>query len=159
MPDAVLTPGERRLVAEARTATLATIRPDGHPRLVPVCFVLAESDDPRRRPVLYTPLDEKPKRTPDPRNLGRVSDLLVLPEVTLLVQRWSEDWRELAWVRLEGRGEILEPEESERIEHARAVVGLRDKYPQYREQHIGSRPIIRIVVDLVSSWSATNGTP
>ena len=81
---------------------------------MPICFVVAESDDTRGRPVIYTPLDEKPKRTPDPRNLGRVSDLLVLPEATLLVEHWSEDWHELAWVRLEGRAEVLEPEELRR---------------------------------------------
>jgi uncharacterized pyridoxamine 5'-phosphate oxidase family protein len=49
----VLTAGERVFLAEARRAVLATIAPDGRPRLVPICFVL----DPGR-PILYTPLDE-----------------------------------------------------------------------------------------------------
>ncbi len=149
-----LTPEERALVAAARTATLATIRPDGHPRLVPICYVLVSGADARGRPVVYTPLDEKPKQDQDPHALGRVSDLLVLPEATLLVERWDEDWTRLAWIRLEGRGELLEPEPNERLEHAAAVVALREKYPQYAGHRLEERPVIRIVVDRVVSWWA-----
>src|SRR4029079_10393886 len=86
---------QRAFAAAARTATLATIAPSGRPRLVPICFVLGEDDD-LGRPRLYTPLDDKPKRTADPHELARVQDLLVLPEASLLVDRWSEDWSRLA---------------------------------------------------------------
>ena len=40
----------------ARVARLATVDPDGRPHVVPICFAL-EGD------VLYTAVDEKPKRT------------------------------------------------------------------------------------------------
>jgi PPOX class probable F420-dependent enzyme len=121
---------------------------------VPVCFVLGAREDRRGRPLLYTPLDEKAKRDPDPRSLARVRDILVLPEVTLLVDRWDEDWTRLGWLRLYGAGELLEPQPHEREEHATAVGALRDKYPQYRDQAIDTRPIIRVTCDRVVAWGA-----
>src|SRR4051812_43960791 len=122
----ILEPEQRAFVAAARTAILATTTPDGRPRLVPICLVVGE-DDPLGRPRLYSPLDEKPKRTGDVHDLARVRDLLVLPEASLLVHRWSEDWARLGWLRLHGRGEILEPEPHEREEHAAAIAQLRAK--------------------------------
>ncbi|MEO5964452.1 MAG: TIGR03668 family PPOX class F420-dependent oxidoreductase [Candidatus Limnocylindrales bacterium] len=148
----ILDDHQRALVDRARTATLATTAPDGRPRLVPVCFVLGEVDDDQGRPRLYTPLDEKPKRDPDPKALARVRDLLVLPQATVLVDRWDEDWSRLAWIRMYGTGELLEPEPREVEEHARAVAGLRAKYPQYHEHDLDARPMIRIAVDRVVTW-------
>jgi PPOX class probable F420-dependent enzyme len=156
MIEPLLPPRERHLVAEARTATLATIRSDGRPRLVPVCFVLSASEDASGRPTLYTALDEKAKRSPDPHRLGRVSDLVRRPEATMLVEHWDEDWTRLAWVRLDGRGELLEPHPSVLAEHRAAVDALRSKYPQYRGHGLEERPIIRIVVERVQSWRAAD---
>jgi PPOX class probable F420-dependent enzyme len=145
---------QRAFLDAARSATLATTAADGRPRLVPVCFVLGPTEDRRGRPLLYTPLDEKAKRDPDPRSLARVRDILVLPEVTLLVDRWDEDWGRLAWLRLYGAGELLEPQPHEREEHAAAVAALRAKYPQYLDQAIDARPIIRITCDRAVAWGA-----
>jgi PPOX class probable F420-dependent enzyme len=78
----------------------------------------------------------------------------VLPKAALLVDRWDEDWTRLAWVRVYGVAEILEPQPHEREEHAAAVALLREKYPQYREQSLETRPIIRITIDRVTSWTA-----
>jgi PPOX class probable F420-dependent enzyme len=156
MTDALLAADQRVLVEAARTGTLATRRPDGRPRLVPVCFWLAPGLDDRGRPRLYSPLDEKPKRVVDPYGLGRARDLLVLPEAALLVERWEEDWSRLAWVRFEGRATLLEPEPHERNEHEAAVAGLRGKYPQYEDHALDRRPIIRIVADRVVGWAAAD---
>jgi PPOX class probable F420-dependent enzyme len=152
MHEPMLTGLEHAFVAEARRAVLATIRPDGEPRLVPVCFILADRPDDLGRPILYSPIDDKPKQSADPRHLGRVRDLLVLPAVTVLVDRWSEDWAQLGWVRLSGRGNLLEPEPRERAEHGRAVTALRAKYAQYADHALESRPIIRIAIDRVQRW-------
>lgn len=148
----VLTSDERAFLEASRIAVLATTSPDNRPRLVPVCFVVGPDLDPRGRVRVYTPIDEKPKRSPDPHQLGRVQDLLVLPDATLLVHRWDEDWTRLGWLRLDGRGEILEPEPREVEEHAAAVAALRAKYPQYEAQGIDARPVIRILVDRGVSW-------
>ena len=154
MPDPILSPAERRFVAEAREAILATRGTDGRPRLVPICFVVSDEPDRIGRPVIHTPIDEKSKKTDDPRELQRVKDLLVLPDVTLLVDRWDEDWTRLGWVRLYGRGEILEPEPREFEEHAVAIAALRAKYPQYQDHRLEGRPIIRITIDSARSWGA-----
>jgi PPOX class probable F420-dependent enzyme len=149
--DPILSPEQRRFLAEARSATLATTAPDGRPRLVPICFVVG-GDDRLGRPLLYSPLDEKPKRSADPHDLARVHDLLVLPEASLLVDRWSEDWSRLGWLRLHGRAELLEPEPHEHEEHAAAVRDLRAKYPQYVAQDLDHRPIIRLAIDRALAW-------
>ena len=146
-------------MASARRATLATVAPDGRPRLVPVCFALAPDDDARGRPILYTPLDEKPKRVGDPHQLARVRDLLVRPDVTLLVDRWDEDWQHLAWLRVHGTAALLEPHASPHDEHAAAVAALRSKYSQYACQNLEGRPLIRVVVDRARAWQAHQERP
>ncbi|HEX5590149.1 MAG TPA: TIGR03668 family PPOX class F420-dependent oxidoreductase [Candidatus Limnocylindrales bacterium] len=152
MQDPILTGPEHEFVAASRRAVLATIRPDGEPRLVPVCFYLADAADEQGRPIIYSPIDEKPKASPDPRRLARVQDLLVLPAVTLLIDRWSEDWTHLGWIRLTGRGVLLEPEPREVEEHAAAVAALRAKYPQYAGHDLEHRPVIRMAIDRVQRW-------
>lgn len=143
------TPAESTFLAHARTATLATIAPDGRPRLVPVCFVLVGT-------TVYTPLDEKPKAVSDPRSLARVRDIERRPDVTLLVDRWAEDWTRLAWLRCQGRAELIEADAAP-AEHRAAVAALRAKYPQYDTHDLESRPLIRITIDGVVSWGAIEG--
>jgi PPOX class probable F420-dependent enzyme len=149
--DPVLTRTQREFLAAARRAVLATIDPDGRPRLVPICFVLDNA-----RPILYSPLDEKPKVVRDPRGLARVRDVLRDPRVTLLVDRWDEAWDRLAWLRCHGLASMLEPVGGPADEHAIAVVALRRKYPQYRTQDLPGRPILRIEIERATSWAAAN---
>jgi PPOX class probable F420-dependent enzyme len=132
----------RAFLADARRATLATIAPDGHARLVPICLVLIED-------VVWSPLDEKPKSTSDLLDLARVRDITRDPRVTLLVDRWSEDWSELGWLRVEGSAAVVESDPS-------AVEALRAKYPQYRGHDLESRPMIRITIEHASSWAASS---
>ena len=149
----LLDPTVRAFVAASRTATLATTSASGRPRLVPICFVVSP-DDPDGRPRLHSPLDDKPKRSDDPHDLARVRDLLVLPQATLLVDRWSEDWDRLGWVRLETRAELLEPEPHEAAEHADAIRALRAKYPQYATHRLEDRPILRFTVLGAVTWGS-----
>jgi PPOX class probable F420-dependent enzyme len=144
-----LTASQRELLYSVRRAVLATIRSNGRPRLVPCVFSAAGIGD---QVVLYTPLDEKPKSLDDPRQLGRVRDILARPQVSLLVDRWSEDWTELGWLRLDGRASLLEPGASE---HHAAARLLRDRYAQYGQHGLEGRPIIRVEVESVSGWSAS----
>jgi len=151
----LLDEAQRRFVAETRRAILATTAPDNRPRLVPVCFVLGPDDDAMGRLILYTPLDEKPKQDVDPRGLARVRDLLVLPQATLVVDRWDEDWSRLAWLRLDGRATLLEPDGPDTEEHGAAVRLLRDRYVQYATHRLEERPMLRIEIDRVVDWSAS----
>lgn len=184
----ILDAEQHAFLGAARSGTLATVAPDGLPRLVPCCFVLvcgagqfedagvtSRATAGRGGPlaggdgssagrggktagrggktaVLYTPLDEKPKRVADPRALARVRDLIKRPDVALLVDRWSEDWTELAWLRIRGRAALLEPSDAP-DEHAGAVAALRVKYPQYRDHRLEDRALIRIEVLGAVWWS------
>jgi PPOX class probable F420-dependent enzyme len=143
--DGVLTDADRTLLTAARRAVLATIAPDGRARLIPVCYVV----DPDR-PILYSPLDEKPKRSQDPLALARVRDVVRDPRVTLLVDRWDEDWTRLAWLRLDGRAALLGPGDPG---HTDVVAALRVRYPQYERQGLEDRPMIEIAVERVARWS------
>jgi len=141
-----LTPAERALLATARRATLATTAADGRPRLVPVCFVILDD-------VVWTPLDEKPKAVDDLRSLARVRDILDRPGISLLVDRWSEDWSELGWLRIRGDASLVEPADAP-AEHAAVVAELRAKYPQYASHRLEDRPPIRIRMTGASSWGS-----
>jgi len=141
----LLSATQRTFLESARRAVLATIAPDGHSRLVPICFVVA--GDP---PILYSPIDDKPKRTEDPFALARVRDIAADPRVTILVDRWDEDWLQLAWLRCEGRASLLEPGATQ--EHSAAVAALRAKYPQYANHRLEQYPLIRVTFERVTDW-------
>lgn len=142
----------RRFVATAKRAVLATTDESGRPRPVPIAFVVASGSNGDRL-TLYTPIDEKPKRTADPLALARVRDLKARPSATVLVDRWSEDWADLAWVRLACRGTVVEPADGP-DDHARAVADLRAKYPQYVTHRLESRPLIRLDCEVTNAWGS-----
>lgn len=146
MPTRPPDPRELAFLVAARRAILATIDPDGRPRLVPVCFVVDAVDGVR----ILTPLDDKPKATQDKRALARVRDIAARPEVSLLVERWDEDWSRLAWLRLTGRATLLEPG----AVPSETVARLRAKYPQYATHALESSPMISIDVEATTSWGA-----
>ena len=152
----MLTAAERAFVGTARRATLSTVRPNGLPRLVPICFVLAEDADEDGRAVIYSPLDEKPKVEADPRQLARARDIVANGAVEVLVDRWSEDWSALGWIRLTGNAGLLEPDLERAEEHGAAVSALRAKYPQYAGQSIETRPVIRIAIARVVRWGSVS---
>ena len=142
--DPILTAADRALLDEARTATLATLDAGGRPRLVPICYVSEAAAD-----IIWSPLDDKPKAVDDVRTLARVRDVLARPEVALLVQRWSEDWTELAWLRLAGTATLVESVPTS------IIAALRGRYPQYADHDLEHRPALRVDVVGVSRWSAS----
>jgi PPOX class probable F420-dependent enzyme len=79
----------RLLLGSVRVARLATVRPDGAPHLVPICFAL-DGD------TLVTAIDAKPKR---PGTLARLRNIAWEPRVAVLADGWDEDWTRLWWVR------------------------------------------------------------
>ena len=113
-----LDPAEARaLFATAPVARLATVRADGSPHLVPVCFALAGE-------AIYTAVDHKPKSTSA---LARLRHIAAEPRVALLADRYDEDWSRLWWVRVDGDAAVV----SSPRERERALAALADAYPQY----------------------------
>ena len=130
------------LLLESRLAHLATSTKHGKPHVVPICYVY-DSDS------IYSSIDEKPKRT-NPAQLRRMLNLVENPNVSLVVDQYEEDWSKLKYVIVHGLAEIVRKGE----EHERAVLLLRDKYPQYRVMKLEDRPIIKIKPTRMVAWSA-----
>jgi PPOX class probable F420-dependent enzyme len=129
----------RRLVSSAPVGRLATVRRDGRPHLVPICFVVTDE-------VVYSAVDDKPKRH---RRLQRVSNIKATGIASLLVDEYDEDWSRLWWVRLDGRARLVDNSS----EAERAIRGLSDKYPQYRDQP-PSGPVLALDVERWVGWPA-----
>ena len=147
---AIISPDHVALLIETRRAVLATVSADGRPRQVPICFAVLEGPD---GAILYSPLDEKPKRGSDPHQLARVRDLMVHPQVSLLADRWDEDWTRLAWLRIDATASVVEPGEPE---HEQAIAALRVRYRQYRTQRLEVCPLIRLEPTRTVWWSGAD---
>jgi PPOX class probable F420-dependent enzyme len=127
-----LSPSVLRFIRVARLAHLATAGADGQPHVVPLCFVFDGK-------YFYSPIDEKPKRTAAVK-LKRVRNLQENAQAALVIDRYSEDWKNLAYILIHGTAKIL----YRGAAHAEAVRRLRRKYPQYRQMAIEARPMIQI---------------
>lgn len=125
----------RRLLTQAQVAVLATVTPEGHPHVVPCCFVL-DGD------TIYSAVDDaKPKST---LTLRRLENVRANPDVSLLVHHYAEDWSGLWWVRVDGSGRIVEDE----LERGVALALLAAKYEQYRN----APPPGEVVAVRVERW-------
>ena len=131
------------LLRVSRVGHLATVDEHARPHVVPVCYVVSGN-------VAYIALDSKPKTVPATA-LRRVRNLLANPHVQLLVDVYSEDWSQLAYVQLRGRAALLSPGD----EHRAALDLLRAKYPQYEQMALEDAPLIRIEVRRAVTWSAS----
>ena len=124
-------------------ARLATTDEEGHPHIIPVCFVY----DGR---AFYTALDAKPKRV-RPERLARVRHIRAQPSVALLVDEYREDWEQLWYIQVRGTAELLSDSEGE--EQAKARRLLKAKYSQYEAGLLPDRALlIRIRPDRIISW-------
>lgn len=122
---------------EARVARLASVRPDGAPHVVPVIFAL-DGD------MLWLVVDEKPKRT---RELQRLTNVRAEPRVSLLVDRYDENWQQLWWVRVDGRARIVD--DGDEFDHA--ITLLIHRYPQERERP-PMGPALAVEIDAWRFW-------
>lgn len=132
-----MTPEEaRERFAAARVARLATVDALGHPHLVPVTFAV-EGD------MIYTAVDQKPKRT---RELRRLANIEANRRVALLADHYDDDWSRLWWVRADGVALL-------RAANAHATELLVARYEQYREDPPAG-PFIEVRVERWSGWTA-----
>jgi PPOX class probable F420-dependent enzyme len=138
-----LSPEEaRHRFTQARVARLATAAADGRPHLVPIVFAVAERPG---QPVIYSVVDDKPKRTTALRRLANVAEN---PRVSVLADYYEEDWDRLWWVRADGAGRLLTDPVGP--EAAAAVALLQARYPQQRA--IGT--VLAVDVERWSGWAA-----
>lgn len=128
----------RKRFATIPVARLATISAQARPHLVPIVFVVAGE-------VIYTSVDAKPKTTTA---LRRLANIAANPAVTVLVDRYGDDWTQLWWARADGDARTAEGAEAEA-----AIRRLTARYPQYERQPPAG-PVIAIDVARWSGWSA-----
>ena len=135
-----MTPDEARArFAEASVAYLATVGAEGTPHIVPITLAL-DGD------LIYTAVDAKPKRgTP----LRRFENVGVNPRVSLLVDRYDDDWARLWWARADGIARVV----TDGDELERALSALRERYPQYAHVAL-TGPAMLIAVERWSGWSS-----
>ena len=110
--------------------------------MVPICFAVAGAR-------VVSVIDHKPKQTVQVRRLENVRRN---PDVQLVVDHYDDDWSALWWVRISGRGRVVDGGAT----HEEAIELLADKYRQYRE-HRPTGPVLVIDITQISSWQATNG--
>jgi PPOX class probable F420-dependent enzyme len=127
----------RRRFAAARVARLATADAAGLPHPVPVTFAV-DGD------VVNSAVDAKPKR-------GTALKRLANPAVALLVDHYADDWNELWWVRADGTGRIVNPDEPEGVP---ALSLLANRYPRFAARGV----VLAVDVRRWSGWAASAAT-
>jgi PPOX class probable F420-dependent enzyme len=132
---------DRDRIASAPVGRLATIRPDGTPHVVPVTFALSDN-------TVVTAVDSKPKRTTD---LQRLRNLRADPHAALLVDRYSDDWSDLWWLRVDGTVAVVPADDARQAIHALAA-----KYAQYRSAPPGG-PVLVLTPVRWTVWTAADG--
>ena len=128
------------LLATARVGHLATASRDGRPHVVPVCFAWLP-------PVVYSAIDGKPKRTTRLRRVRNISDT---GRAALIVDRWSEDWKQLSYVLVEGPAAMLD----DGAERDEALILLTAKYPQYDDLPLAGNLVIKLTAEHTVAWHA-----
>ncbi len=126
------------MLERERVARLAYRDEQALPRVLPVTFALAEG-------VVWSAIDEKPKRAAEP---ARVRWLKQRPEAALVVDRYDDDWSQLAWVQLIGRVRIVAADQA-----GAALEALAAKYPPYRERRPPG-PLLGLHPERTLCWRA-----
>ena len=146
----------KTIINKARVARLATVDSTLKPHLIPVVFVYDDHDH------YYIPIDEKTKQRSctKPEKLKRVKNILVNPNVALLIDEYNEDWTKLYFVMIQGRASLISNNNNNKkgqeqneplslLEKAHKL--LFEKYHQYQKIGIG-KYVIMIYSQKVITW-------
>lgn len=134
-------PDQLAFLQAQRAGRLATASSAGAPHVIPVCYACDGAS-------LYIALDAKPKRVA-PERLRRVRNILENPRVALVIDRYSNDWSQLAYLLIQGTAVLVRPDAAE---HRHAVLLLRERYVQYLAMPIDQQPVIAIRPATVVEW-------
>jgi PPOX class probable F420-dependent enzyme len=135
------TPNQLAFLHTQRAGRLATATSEGAPHVIPVCYTCDGAN-------LYIALDSKPKRVA-PERLRRIRNILENPRVALVIDRYSDDWSQLAYLLIQGTAVLVQPDTAE---HSRAITLLRERYVQYFAMPIEQQPVIAIRPMTVVEW-------
>ncbi len=127
-------------ISNQRVARLGTVDKEGHPYVVPICYIFDGE-------FIFSVLDQKPK-TVGLLELKRVRNIISNPQVSLVIDKYCEDWQKLGFVTILGKANLLQ----DGNEHDRIILMLKEKYIQYRSMNIDHNPIIKITVTKMIAW-------
>lgn len=130
----------RELLEHSRVARLGFVDEADRPRVLPITFAVAEG-------AVWSAVDRKRKRGVD-REIARLRFLRRNPAAALCVDRYEDDWEQLAWVQVLGTVTILNPDEGRA-----GLAALVHKYRPYQDQ-TPPGPLIRLDVARVLQWRA-----
>jgi len=114
----------------------------GNPLILPVCFAYDGG-------FIYSPIDKKPKRV-SANKLKRVRNIIDNPNISLVIDKYVENWNKLYYVIIIGRADVI----YSGGEYKRSLKILTEKYDQYRKmglEHLGA-PVIKITPEKIISW-------
>lgn len=130
-------------IADGRVGRLGTADPGGQPMVVPICYAWDGS-------TLFSALDAKPKTRPGS-DLKRVRNIKENAKVSIVIDRYDEDWSQLEYAILQGEARLV----TRGDDFSRGADLLLDKYPQYRAMGLDRREGLMIVVapSKVTHWA------
>ncbi len=130
------------LIKGAKVARLATVDQKSHPYVVPVVFVFHENS-------FFIPLDEKVK-TVNPRKLKRIKNIEKNPNVTLLIDKYQNNWKKLFFLMIHGKATVIDEINNKLMDKVHKL--LISKYPQYKKIGVGNS-CIKINPTKVTFWN------
>jgi PPOX class probable F420-dependent enzyme len=107
-------------ISEGRVGRLGTADRTGQPLVVPICYAF----DGR---ALFSAIDTKPKAERGDK-LKRVRNIRENAKVSVVIDRYEEDWTRLCYVIIQGEARLL----TGGSDFARGADLLIAKYPQYQ---------------------------
>ena len=128
-------------ISEARVGHLGTADLNGQPLVVPICYAF-DGD------ALFSAIDAKPKT--ETHGLKRLKNIRDNAKVSVVIDRYDEDWTRLRYVIIQGQARIV----TEGSAFSRGADLLLAKYPQYRAMGLDREAGLMIVVDpaKVTDW-------
>ena len=130
----------KEFIKNHRVARMSTVDLNGKPHIVPIVYVFDGK-------VIYTPVDSKPKKNVQ-KEIRRVKNIKNNNSVSLVIDDYSEDWDNLAWVQIRGEAGLIKDGD----EYEKGVELLQKKYPQYVNNSITIYMLIIIKPMKVVSW-------
>jgi len=135
----------KTLIKRAKVARLATVDQKSHPYVIPVVFVFHENS-------FFIPLDDKTKSV-NPKKLKRVKNIVGNPNVTLLIDKYQNDWKKLFFLMIHGTATVIDGKNSKLMDKIHKL--LISKYPQYKKIGVGNSCIM-INPQRITHWGYSN---
>ena len=133
---------EVTFIQTQKIARMATVDKSGKPLALPICYAYDGN-------YIYTPIDKKPKRVA-PMELNRIKNIENNPNVSVVIDRYYEDWTRIAYIIIHGTAVVIDGGK----EYRESLRILSEKYRQYKHMKLSQLglPVIKIIPNRFVSW-------